>query len=89
MRKSDCSFLQPQSKNWSIYKRKILFCEKGIDNFFCLRWFSQNLHRRFVFKQRRLVLLKSKVKAKMQPYPLRVCAVCDAYFPSFPHHSIN
>ena len=21
MRKSDCSFLQPQSKNWSIYKR--------------------------------------------------------------------
>ena len=34
MRKSDCSFLQPQSKNWSIYKRKILFYEKGIDNFF-------------------------------------------------------
>ena len=34
MRKSGSSFLQPQSKNWSIYKREILFCEKGIDNFF-------------------------------------------------------
>ena len=34
MRKRGRSFLQPHSKNWSIYKRKILFCEKGIDNFF-------------------------------------------------------
>ena len=63
MRKIDCSFLQPQSKNWSIYKRKILFCEKGIDNFFIDHYFGKIKSLKSRSAGQRLSLGDSQVEA--------------------------